>query len=321
MRLTSLAVFCACSTSLGALGCVGDDTNPAVAAVPDATAPADATAGDVQVADAAPPPLPIGLLRLANWSADAPAVDFCIAVHGTTAFSGPLLGQASAQLDAATLMLNYPLVSAYLQVLPGKYDVRAVVAGAANCATGVGPDLTSPIAFSIGTFATVALIGRAHGGASTPLQIASFVDEGVGGGSAKKVALRFLNVTSSIPAADFGTGVAGTSFKPIFTGAAFGASGSIPDAGGADGAVTGDSLGYALLSPLASATVSAHASSTATDAIVAKGVVIAGGAVVTTALLDSTAVSADGGATFQLLQCVDNAGTVGVAGSCGIMAP
>jgi hypothetical protein len=324
MRLAPLAVLCACSTSIAAVGCVGDDTNPAVPPTPDATAPpADATAGDSQVppADAAPPPLPIGLLRLANWSSDAPGVDFCIAAHGTSAFTGPLLGQASAQLDAATWTLTYPQVSAYLQVPPGKYDVRAVVAGAVNCATGVGPDLTSPIALTIGTFATVALVGRAHGGASTPFQIASFVDEGVGGGSAKKVALRFLNVTSSIATADFGTGLAGTGFKPIFTGAPFGASGSIPDAGGADGAVTGDSLGYALLPPLASAIVSAHATSAATDAVVARGVVIAGGAVVTTALLDSNALSADGGATFQLLQCVDNAGTVGTLGSCGIVPP
>jgi hypothetical protein len=321
MHPARFATLCVCCTSLASVACEGDDTNPAVPPTDAATPIQDATTGDVEAGpvDAAPPPLPIALVRVANWSPDAPGVDFCIAPHGTSAYTGPLLAQESAAIDASTLSLVYPKVSAYIQVPPGQYDVRAVVAGAANCATGIGADLTSAPPLAIGTFATLAIVGRAHGGdGATKLRLAAFLDEGVGSG--KKLALRFINASTALGAADFGTGTAGASFKPIFTSAAFGASGAIPDAGGADGAITGDSHGYALLSALASATVSAHATGATSDAVVARGVGIAGGAVVTAALLDSTDVTADGGPTYQLLECVDNAGTVGVAGSCAPMA-
>jgi hypothetical protein len=321
MHPARFATLWVCCTSLTTAACVGDDSNPALPPTDAAAAVPDATTGDVQVGpvDAEPPPLPIALVRVANWSPDAPGVDFCIAAHGTSVFTGPLLGRQSVALDASTLPLAYPLVSAYVQVPPGQYDVRAVVAGAADCATGIGVDLTSAPALAIGTFATFALVGRAHGsGGMAKLQLAAFLDEGVASG--KKLALRFINATTALGAADFGTGTAGASFKPIFTGATFGASGSIPDAGGADGAITGDPHGYALLSALASATVSAHATGTTTDAVVARGVAIAAGAAVTAALLDSTTVTEDGGPTYQLLECVDNAGTVGLAGSCALMA-
>ena len=302
---------------------MGDDTNPALSPTADA-APAtpDATTGDASAAppDAEPPPLPIALVRVANWSPDAPAVDFCLAPHGTTAFQGPLLGRASALLDAAAPSLGYPDVSAYLQVPPGQYDVRAVVAGASNCSAGIGPDLTSTPSLGIGTFATLALLGNTQGSGGAKLQLAAFVDEGVSSG---KVALRFVNAAAAaeMGSADFGTGTAGASFKPISKSVAFGAVGAIPDAGGVDGAIKADSHGYAVMSALASATLSAHASGATTDAVVARGVTIAAGAVVTAALLVGPGVTDDGGATFQLLACVDNAGTVGVTGSCTIIGP
>jgi hypothetical protein len=321
-RWIAVSLYAAC---LATTGCTGDDTNPALPPAADAAPPTpDATTADGNAPDAEPPPLPIALVRVANWSPDAPAVDFCLAAHGTTAFQGPLLGHASALLDAAAPPLGYPDVSAYVQVPPGQYDVRAVVAGASDCSAGIGADLTSAPSLGIGTFATLALLGKAQGGApgsgGAKLQLAAFVDEGVSSG---KVALRFVNAAAApeMGSADFGTGTAGASFKPISKSVAFGAVGAIPDAGGVDGGIKADSHGYAIVPALASATLSAHATGSATDAVVARGVTIAAGAVVTAALLVAPAVTDDGGATFQLLECVDNAGTVGVTGSCTVIGP
>src|SRR5580698_4427991 len=57
----------------------------------DATAAADAQGGGEGVVTSAPSTTPtLAGVRLANWSADSPPVDFCLAPHGTTDFQGPL---------------------------------------------------------------------------------------------------------------------------------------------------------------------------------------------------------------------------------------
>src|ERR1700722_7569004 len=105
-------------TSFGAVACGnGDDTTSPPAALAaldagkghDATAPTDGSpGGDATIADAGEtdgepeggtPTL--ALLRAANWSADSPSVDFCLAPHGTGAFRGPILGEAAAAIDDA----------------------------------------------------------------------------------------------------------------------------------------------------------------------------------------------------------------------------
>ena len=59
----------------------------------DAQHPADATAdmgSSAEATSVAPVPTAV-LVRLANWSPDAVGVDFCIAPHGTSLWSGPVL--------------------------------------------------------------------------------------------------------------------------------------------------------------------------------------------------------------------------------------
>jgi len=308
--------------SLAAIGCAGDDTDPALppaadASIADVVARDAPSPGEASV-DAEVPPLAIGLVRVANWSPDSPEVDFCLAPQGTSAFQGPLLAQASAALDAGAAALPYPSVSAYFEVAPGHYDARVVVAGAANCDVGVAPDLTSLAPLGIGMFATLALLGSARSATSGAprLVLAAFLDDGVGG---TKVALRFINA-GFMGTVDFGTGK-GATFKALFQGVAFGAANAVVDAGGADGATSFDARGYALLSALSAATLSARATGGATDAVVASGVTIATGAAVTTALLGGEGDGEDGGGGMQLLECVDNAGTVGLTGSCAILSP
>ena len=192
MHPARLATICA---SLAAIGCAGDDTNPALPPAADAStldAALDATT------DTSPPtpslrrsPSPSSASRTGRPI--RPQLNFCFAPHGTSAFQGPFLAQQSTTLDAGpSAALPYPNVSAYFVVAPGHYDGRVVVAGAANCDVAVAPDLTSLAPLAIGTFATLALLGSSHGAAdgAPALQLAAFLDDGVGGA---KLGLRFIN--------------------------------------------------------------------------------------------------------------------------------
>jgi hypothetical protein len=95
---------------------------------------------------------PVASVRIAHVSPDAPALDVCVALHGTTAFQGPLIAQLAASLavgvsvdggnenDAGPLGLAFSQVSAYVSLAPGQYDVRLVAAGAQTCASLVAVD-------------------------------------------------------------------------------------------------------------------------------------------------------------------------------------
>lgn len=94
----------------------------------------------------APAP-PLAYVRIAHASPDAPAIDVCVAPHGTTAFVGPLFGQLAASLapaeagaepDAAPIGVAYSQVSAYLPLDVATFDVRIVAAGATSCASSLG---------------------------------------------------------------------------------------------------------------------------------------------------------------------------------------
>jgi hypothetical protein len=110
-----------------------------------AATPPSADAGDGSTVDAAPPP-PQTYLRVAQLAPDLPAMDVCVAPHGTTTFQGPLVGQLGQQLaadagaDADASGLTYAQVSAYLPLAPGQYDVRLVAAGASSCTPLSRPD-------------------------------------------------------------------------------------------------------------------------------------------------------------------------------------
>src|SRR5580698_3335023 len=95
----------------------------------------DADAADEP--DAAPTQ---AMVRFAQLSPDAPALDVCLALHGTGAYQGPLLAQfaedAGLAADAGAPGLSFATVSAYLAVDAGAYDVRLVPAGATTCTMG-----------------------------------------------------------------------------------------------------------------------------------------------------------------------------------------
>jgi hypothetical protein len=298
----------------------GDDTaSPPAAVRTDAGAP-DVTA-DVQEsatatptsdhADTSSPPPPVAGIRIANWSPDAPAIDLCVAPHGTSAFRGPMLGTFFASDDDAGLAaLSFPYASAYTYVSPGQYDARLVVAGATGCAAGIGADVTNLPALSADGYATIALIGEANPAAGAPgLELVGFRDDGYASFGA---ALRFINAapTAALTLADFGQ-ISGTAFAPLFLAVHFGQAGNAAEAMVAD-AASGpvDANGYTSIGPLSGATLSLRARNGATDLALAQNVNVATGAVVTVVAVGSS----------ELVECVDNAGTLSYLGTCGVIS-
>lgn len=178
--------------------------------------------------EAAIPPS-LGGLRVANWSATAPPVDFCLAAHGTTTWRGPALGTAGPQeagaggdggapgltfSDAGTTGLGFPGVVGYFYMAPGQYDIRFVAAGSPNCDVPlVAPGATDLPPVPKGGLVTVALLANAGGdedaGADT-VRDAGRDAGGEGGrnagdaGSARFMVVGFKDDTSVPPASVLG---------------------------------------------------------------------------------------------------------------------
>lgn len=306
-------------------GCSGDDTNPAAPPVPDAgvldaTMPAPSPDATAPLDDAQPTPL--ASVRVAHWSPGSPAVDFCLSPHGASAFTLPFLLTQTQQLEAGAPAagpgLAYPGVSAYFLVTPGQYDVRAVVAGAIDCATGVAPDSTMLPALNAGDFATLALVGSSQASdAAMPLGIVLFHDEGFST-MPQSVALRFIN-EAPITATEFGPG-AGEDFVLAFRNVVPGAVGQAFDSGIPGIGVPVDSLGYATLSPLFNGSVRVIGAVAGETIVEGDGVNLAAGSVVTTTLIEAPSGD-DAGPGLQFLVCLDNAGTLGLTGVCFTPSP
>jgi Domain of unknown function (DUF4397) len=359
-RLPLIAILSAglAGTAHVATGCSGDGSCPE----PDPSAkPTDAAADAIEPLDAAAradaggPTRPFSLdatapvtsIRIANWSADAPAVDFCVAPHGTSNFQGPLLSAGARALEEAGLddaggtQLGFPLVSAYLPIPPGHYDARLVAAGSTDCSARIIPDTTNLPTLRAGGTATFALVGATQPQGSEPaLEIVGFIDDvDVPSG----VAMRVINASADLPSVDFGVGKV---FQPPFLDIPFGAASEGPDAStleasteastqeastpdaSLDGAVADasppppmtDPNGYYSPETLSGATLTARASGSPTAAAVATNISVAPGVDLTIAVLGLGQSLVDASASAQLLECVDNGGTVGLLANCSIIS-
>jgi|HubBroStandDraft_6_1064221.scaffolds.fasta_scaffold455329_1 hypothetical protein len=253
---------------------------------------------------------PQAFVRVAHWSPDAPALDVCFAQQGAGwAGQVPQIAQIAAATDAGspgdggTMGFAFPQVTSYLVISPGSYDVRLVTAGAADCSTSV-VDLDA-LTLTANTYTTVAAVGeRTPVSGDQPLTLVSFTDEV--GAPAAQIALRFVNASpaSSQTTFDLGTGsLAGTGgpFAPLFTGVAFGQTGSVA---GSD-AGTVDANGYIAENPFMTATLSAHPSASASDATVAvNDVSISATSAATVALVGGVS-NGQASSGVKLLQCAD----------------
>ena len=310
-------------------------------------------------------------IRIAQWSSGSPAVDVCLATHGSNPFKGPMLQMATAAQgdedagEGGEPGLSFPEATTYFLMPPGQYDARFVVAGA-GCSVGILSDATDlpPLGTENG-LETIALIGNSQVDAGpSALRIEGFLDDALVA-TAGLIAVRFINAAPDVPSADVGTGLVITpsgstsfTFSPMFDGVTYGDASTLAEADPsrdlASGSADVDPRGYMLMSPLDGAAMLAGMANfspgmgtlgvrrTGTQAVLAQEgeANLAAGAVVTLVLLDTTSRTApDGGAILAadalapvvgvpsaasgiaLLQCLDNAGSLGLVGDCVVVAP
>src|SRR5580700_3131759 len=167
-RVAALLVaglLAACSSSHASSGSDAGDAGPDARFTVETGAPGDdEDGGNVEAASEAAAetgPTTQTLVRLADWSPDAIPLDFCVAPHGTGAWEGPLLA-ISAALDpdaglgdAGGHGLTFPLVTAYLSLAPGQYDVRLVAAQATDCGVNIVNDAVGLPAFAADAHTTI----------------------------------------------------------------------------------------------------------------------------------------------------------------------
>ncbi len=320
------ATVCACAIACGA----GDDD---VVPVP----VADAAAGDgghgtsdgASTDAGAAQSSSRAFLRVANWSPDSPAIDLCVAPHGTLAFTGPITADLAASTDAGPGDVAFPFVSAYVSVPAAvQYDAWVVVAGADTCAVSILPYATPLPSLAANTFATIALVGEAHpSGGDSALQVVGFLDDAL---TPSAVTLRVVDAVPSWPEADLKIGT-----KTEFSGIAFGTASTKAEAQAAlaadASAPSVDSDGYLTLSALANATITAllHGAIQPESGVTEPD----GGTGEPTSVSTTTPVSAASGSALtvvlvggtssgippSLVECVDNAGTAGSLSNCSTL--
>jgi hypothetical protein len=244
---------------------------------------------------------PTALVRVAHLSPDAPAVDFCLAPHGTTTFIGPVLEGAGNATG-----LSYTQVTKYLPVPVGQYDVRIVAPGAADCSKSLAglPDFTSLPALAANGSFTIAAEGQVTAG-GVPFGLAAYVDEATV--ASGKAALRFVHASPGTPAVDVGTG-AGSTFAAVFSNVAYGA---VAASGGGI-----DASGYLVTAPLSGVELSARAHGGTADALIIAAASLPAGAIAT-----AFAIGELGSTTAPLaaLLCVDNATPTAGLSSCTVV--
>jgi len=234
-------------------------------------------------------------VRVAHLSPDAPAVDFCLAPHGTASFTGPILAK-----NGHATGLTYGNVTKYFDVQAIQYDVRIVAPGSADCATSLGglPDFTELPTLSEDANATIAAEGLVAFGASTPFMLRPYIDDAtVDTGKAK---LRFVHASPGTPAVDVGLG-GGALFTSVFSDVSYG--GTATNA-------------YATVEGFTGAEISARAHGTLTDAIAIKPASLPSGAIAT-----AFAIGRLGDATtpLRVLLCVDNDPPNGLLSNCSVV--
>jgi hypothetical protein len=330
MRTDWIAIavtVCPCAVACGA----GDDDVVPVPVADAAVADGGRGTSDAASADAgATPSSSRAFVRVANWSPDSPAIDLCVAPHGTLAFTGPITADLAASTDAGPGDVAFPFVSAYVSVPAAvQYDAWVVVAGADSCAVGILPDAATPLpALAANAFATMALVGEAHpSGGDSALQVVGFLDDTL---APSAVTLRVVDAVPSWPEADVRLGT-----KTEFFGVAFGTASTKAEAQAAlaadASAPSVDSNGYLTLSTLANATITAqlHGATqpegSATEPDGSPGeptsvstttpVSAASGSALTVVLVGGTS----SGIPPSLVECVDNAGTAGSLSNCSTL--
>jgi hypothetical protein len=236
-------------------------------------------------------------VRVAHLSPDAPAVDFCLAAHGTGAFTGPVIAGAGGLAG-----ISYGHLTKYLDVDPAQYDVRLVAPGGADCSMSLGglADFTNLPALPEGATATIAATGNvAHGGAA-PFELRAYIDDAEV--DADKAKLRFIHASPGTPNVDVGIG-GGVAFTPVFENIEYG------------GTRVHDN-GYFVTAPVDGIELSARATGTTSDVIAIKPASLPAGAIAT-----AFAIGELGNAQtpLRVLLCNDNGSAHATETECALV--
>jgi hypothetical protein len=262
-------------------------------------------------------PGPTGV-RLANLSPTAPSIDFCLAPQGTGVFTGPILAAYASMLNSQGIApgasnLGYQQVSAYISVKPDTYMVRIVAVP--DCSVGLLQADVPVTTLANGGFATVALLGEALPKSLQGIALADDPTQPVGEAGAK-LYLRFLHA-----APNQGDIEVSLNNKPDFD-LPFGQTSSA-DAATPDASLKVDKNGYLVTSGATNGASVGFAPVQAGDGgapALAQGTFYAAaGAVLTLAVVGDSPQTDGGTAPFGILECVDNAATVGVLGQCAVL--
>ncbi|MEJ7602957.1 MAG: DUF4397 domain-containing protein [Kofleriaceae bacterium] len=234
-------------------------------------------------------------VRVAHVSPDAPAVDFCLAPHGSAEFTGPVLAGAGGPTG-----VSYGNVTRYLEVAPIQYDVRIVAPGQSSCATGILPDITNLPELAAGSYATLAASGLLDHGDAEPFALRPYFDDATV--SADRAKLRFIHASPGTPNVDVGLG-GGALFTPVFEDIAFGTT------------RTHDN-GYLETAPFTGAEISARATGTVTDVLAIKPAALPAGTIATAFAIGRIG---DAEAPLGVLLCIDNSPAHGLETECSIV--
>jgi hypothetical protein len=230
-------------------------------------------------------------VRVAHLSPGAPAVDFCLAPHGTASFTGPILAGAGRATG-----LSYGTVTRYFDVEAARYDVRLVAPGATDCKQPLAnlDDFTRLPELADGASATIAAEGTLGGQGDAAFTLRAYADDDeVAAGKAR---LRLIHASPGTPAVDVGSG-GGALFAPVFTSIAFGAAGTVE------------------IAPLAGVELSARAHGATQDVLSIEGAALPAGAIATAFAIGQLSSS---DAPLRVLLCLDNAEPNGVHSQCSI---
>jgi Domain of unknown function (DUF4397) len=235
---------------------------------------------------------PSAQVRVAHVSPGAPAVDFCLAPHGTMAFTGPILARAGRATG-----LSYGTVTKYFDVDAGRYDVRLVAPGAVNCAQPLAglDDFTRLPELMAGGAATIAAEGTLGGQGDAAFTLRGYADDTeVGPNQAK---LRFIHASPGTPPVDAGTG-GGVMFAPVFANVAFGQASTVETA------------------PLSGVEISARAHGALEDVLAIANASLPDGAIATAFAIGELG---SGDAPLRVLLCIDNDEPNGVHAACSVV--
>jgi len=241
-------------------------------------------------------------VRVAHLALDAGPIDICLAPHGSTSFSGPMLQQAGVAAPG----LAYAQATRYLPVPADQYDVRVVAGGAVSCDVGM-VDTTDLPALVADQNVTIAALGLMHppAGNDNAIAIKLYVDDS--GLAPGPVAVRFIHASPDTPSVDAGTG-SGNQFSAAFLDVAYGAVGQ--------GSTSGAN-GYVMLPPLQQAPLlTVRLAGAGDDALTfTPPAVPSWGDTITAFLIGDYAGSPQ---PFKALVCTDNGMPDGALADCAV---